>query len=697
MDPQYGTAWVERYIQDAKRIDPTAHFDGAACHHYRNFPENPDLDSDIAAFLAMLDRNGCGSWPFYINEGGCYPPFNIPEESISPYVWNSANPWYFGPLSYHSGRSERISAAFSARNWLVALKYQSRVACMEDFMTPSRYTDIDFTSRFYEKIPNTLGRLLGNASFYRDIRFASYVRCYVFKDDTTGSPIAALWGYKETVDRWQESPPLYKFDFGGLDLKFIDLMENEVAYPQDCDGRTIIPLSPFPLFIKGMPGTEDQLCDAIAANGNNGGGKSFVIMNATQHNGTFTASTYGFWYNTPAAVPAGWVETAQNMYTTSTGFVQCGSNAEAVNNTGETVHAGQVFTVSADLGGGDGTDATVRIYATQNSDGTGNKVLLASVHRLGLAGDGYTLFHVIGSPGITAPASVDGYFVQIKIGGPYSDYGHYLSGYYDNIVVTSQPAPVVTTVIMDANHHNGSLTYTVTPNTINGNFWNYTSDAIPAGWTLVNGYVYSSGYTGRGKGEIQLGTNARALNNTGEIIHAGQQFMVTADLGQPGADPTVRLYATQNPDGTGTKVLLASVDRVFPDSGVVDYNLVTVMGAPGSPAPSSVEGYYGQVVLDAYGYYDNIVAAVVTYGPESICCGDAEHPYPIGDLNQDCYVNWQDMDKFAGQWLVSCAGPNWCSGADLGKDAGVNLNDLAAIVANWLFCTDPNSPCSYNP
>ena len=98
MSPTLGTAWVERYIQDTKRIDPTAQFDGAACHHYRNFPENPDLDSDIAAFLAMLDRNGCGDWPFYINEGGNYCPFDIPEEGISPYDVGSGTSLVYGTV-----------------------------------------------------------------------------------------------------------------------------------------------------------------------------------------------------------------------------------------------------------------------------------------------------------------------------------------------------------------------------------------------------------------------------------------------------------------------------------------------------------------------------------------------------------------------------------------------------------------------
>ena len=264
METQHGAAWTERYIQDTRKLDPSAEFDGAACHYYRNFPENPDLDAEAAGFLEMLDRNGCGDWPVYWNEGGNYCPFNIPQEGISPYVVHSANAWYIGPLSYHVGRSERISAAFSARNWLVALKYQDRVACMQDFMTPNRYVDFDFTPRPYEKIPNTLGRILGNASFSQDIRFAPFCRCYVFKEDATGAPIAAIWGHKESVDRWKESPPLYAFDFGELDLVVIDLMENEVDPARDADGRTVLPMSPFPLFIRGRPGDEAELCRAIA-------------------------------------------------------------------------------------------------------------------------------------------------------------------------------------------------------------------------------------------------------------------------------------------------------------------------------------------------------------------------------------------------------------------------------------------------
>ncbi len=510
------TGWVERYIQDTKRIDPTVQFDGAAAHHYRNFPENPDLDTDVNAFLAMLDRNGHQDWPFYINEGGNYSPFNIPEEGISPYIVHSGNSWYMGPLSYHCGRSERICAAFSARNWLVALKYQNRVACMEDFSTPNRYVDIDFTPRFYEKIPNTLGRILGNSSFDRDIPSAPYCRGYLFVDDSNGSPIAVIWGYKENVDRWEEEPPLYTFDFSSQNLLFIDLMENEVTYPKDCDGRTVIPLSPFPLFIKGLPGTENQLYDAIA-NYENVAGSPEVIMGDTLHNGALTASGAGNW--NAGFTPAGWAETmAGGCYQTAYQWTMIMSSyGGAINNTGELVKENRSYKVNASLGGTAGNTAKVQVWATQNINGTGNKVLLADVSRLEVTGiPTYTLYHVTGVAGSPVSPSLAGYYVQVKLLGG--------GAYYDNIEVTSQ--------------------------------------------------------------------------------------LDTANT--------------------------------------------------------------------------------------STCCGDAGHPYPVGDINHDCYVNWQDLETFSDKWLASCAGTNWCNGVDLNEDSIVDLEDFVIFAGYWLDCTDPDLPCSYS-
>jgi len=136
---------------------------------------------------------------------------------------------------------------------------------MNDWNNPHRTVDIDFTPWVYEKVPNTLGRILGDASFYKDIRPAPYVRCYVFKENKTGSPIAALWGHKENVDRWKEEAPVYQFDFKKLKVNFFDLMENTTVFPENSSGNTVIPASPFPIFIKGAPGSDASLCSAIAS------------------------------------------------------------------------------------------------------------------------------------------------------------------------------------------------------------------------------------------------------------------------------------------------------------------------------------------------------------------------------------------------------------------------------------------------
>ena len=51
-------------------------------------------------------------------------------------------------------------------------------------------------------------------------------------------------------------------------------------------------------------------------------------------------------------------------------------------------------------------------------------------------------------------------------------------------------------------------------------------------------------------------------------------------------------------------------------------------------------------------------ATAMAYEPNALepVCGDAEHPYPTGDLNFDCKVNFEDFAIVANQWLV-CTAP----------------------------------------
>ncbi len=55
---------------------------------------------------------------------------------------------------------------------------------------------------------------------------------------------------------------------------------------------------------------------------------------------------------------------------------------------------------------------------------------------------------------------------------------------------------------------------------------------------------------------------------------------------------------------------------------------------------------------------------------------------PLGDLNNDCYVDIDDLEIFAQQWLNgTCTGPN-C--ADLVGIDGVDFQDYAAMSHNWM-------------
>ena len=58
--------------------------------------------------------------------------------------------------------------------------------------------------------------------------------------------------------------------------------------------------------------------------------------------------------------------------------------------------------------------------------------------------------------------------------------------------------------------------------------------------------------------------------------------------------------------------------------------------------------YCGIVVLILAGYPQEIKAADSNSIPR---CGDPNHPYPVGDLNQDCRVDFLDLAILASHWL----------------------------------------------
>jgi hypothetical protein len=71
---------------------------------------------------------------------------------------------------------------------------------------------------------------------------------------------------------------------------------------------------------------------------------------------------------------------------------------------------------------------------------------------------------------------------------------------------------------------------------------------------------------------------------------------------------------------------------------------------------------YIKVTSDEFGEVDGFA--------DVSCCGDYKHPYPAGDLNKDCRVDFVDFAILAQDWLIAS---DW--------------NDLTALAGNWLECT----------
>ena len=71
-------------------------------------------------------------------------------------------------------------------------------------------------------------------------------------------------------------------------------------------------------------------------------------------------------------------------------------------------------------------------------------------------------------------------------------------------------------------------------------------------------------------------------------------------------------------------------------------------------------------------------------------CGDPDHPYPIGDLDHDCYVSWPDMGVAAFHWLeTGCVDFGRCAGVDLDVNDNVDLGDFCLLADHWLECSLP--------
>lgn len=266
MSPQGGIAETAALLAACNKLGTK--FDVIGIHPYRFAPENPDLDDDTVYLFDMLKKHGYDKTPVYWPEMMHWGPYEIPQWGTVSSSWHS-NPktWIGLPLTYDMGWTEKKSAAWYARSWLVALKYADRImGATAGSQTNNNYMDVMLTPFSALIVPNTLCNILGDSVFKKDIRPAAGIRTYIF-EDAQKRPVAVIWCHREEVDDGTADAPEIEIDFGSSLESVLDIMNSPRAFKP---GKMKFAVTGFPLFFRGRPGTLKQITEAFenAAAGN---------------------------------------------------------------------------------------------------------------------------------------------------------------------------------------------------------------------------------------------------------------------------------------------------------------------------------------------------------------------------------------------------------------------------------------------
>ena len=247
-----GTTWMDTYL----KAGGLSSFDIVAIHPYRRLPETPDLDLDTSGFIDMLTRHGYTGDIWY-TEGFQFPKHIIPPFSFDTFAMFKGRGLGVANFSYDLGFGEKISAAFYAREWLITLKYATRVKMNLAFY-PGFRMDFNMTPRAHSWVPNTLGHILGNADYVQDIVVNDDTRCYAFEDEKK-RPVAVFWNTSESIDRGIREGSVLTLPFSRDEVEIIDLMGKVT----DCgDGQ--LQITSFPVFVRGQSGTTASFCKKLS-------------------------------------------------------------------------------------------------------------------------------------------------------------------------------------------------------------------------------------------------------------------------------------------------------------------------------------------------------------------------------------------------------------------------------------------------
>ena len=256
MSPEGGIAETDLLLQECGKLG--VKFDLIAIHPYRFSPEAPDTDSDTKTLFEMLKKHGYDKKPVIWPEGMHWGPFTIPQWGVDSSTWGGVpRTWTNGLLSYDMGWTEKKSAAWYIRAYLVALKYN--ISATSGSAGNNFGMDLMMTPYAAQLTANTLGHLLGDSYFKADIRFAPFIRAYVF-EDAQKRPVAAIWCHLDKVDDGLIDAPVAEIDFGDFLESITDMSNSPRGF---APGKIKVPITGFPLFFRGKPGSLPKMIQAL--------------------------------------------------------------------------------------------------------------------------------------------------------------------------------------------------------------------------------------------------------------------------------------------------------------------------------------------------------------------------------------------------------------------------------------------------
>ena len=119
---------------------------------------------------------------------------------------------------------------------------------------------------------------------------------------------------------------------------------------------------------------------------------------------------------------------------------------------------------------------------------------------------------------------------------------------------------------------------------------------------------------------------------------------------------TIVIPVTLDTKGEETGYVMREIERKGHNTIVIDVGVWDPVCGKRRVTDSGC-AYYPKIYGDVVVWMDARNGSADIYmTPMLACCGDPEHPYPVGDLNGDCRVDLLDLAILSSHWL-ECTQP----------------------------------------